>query len=206
MQLNTTELAKHLGVTKGRISQLVANGQLEGCYSGDGRQRRFNLKDCAVKLNRKLDPGQMLGNGASTRQRLKEISKQEPVANKTSNAANDDDLPKADPDRYELARTQKAEEEARRLRRLNLEAEGTFVLAANVQHETMRILAQELAQIETMLREAARSIADKYNLDFLEVKKNLSDQWREYRSKRSNFLADQAEIATMTKEETAQDF
>ncbi len=41
-------LAKELGLTPARISQLLTAGTLEGCYRGDGRQRRYDLEKVRV--------------------------------------------------------------------------------------------------------------------------------------------------------------
>ena len=43
MQVNATTLAQRLGVSKARISQYVAQGTLAGCFTGEGRARRFDL-------------------------------------------------------------------------------------------------------------------------------------------------------------------
>ena len=65
--LTATQLAKKLDVTRGRISQYVSAGKLDGCFSGSGRQRRFDLDKVKAALQHRLDPGQMMGNGAVTK-------------------------------------------------------------------------------------------------------------------------------------------
>lgn len=204
--LSATDLAGELGVSKARVSQYVSEGKLDGCFSGEGRDRRFDLGKVAARLNRTLHPGQLLGNGAGTKQALRQIS-----------AATDEDapprrpardggvLPDADPDRYELARIQKVEEEARRLRRMNAEAEGAYVLAAQAQLETTRLVAQEIAEFETVLREGARKIADELHVDFKAARQILMRSWREHRSARTAALQGQAAEATMSDAEKAED-
>ena len=197
--LNTTELAARLAVSKARISQYVSEGKLEGCFSGDGRQRRFDLDKVASALGRKLHPGQMLGNGSATRDTLRGIVV--PGERKADRQRQDGVLPIADADRYEMARTLKAEEEARRLRRQNMAEEGTWVLAEEVQRHTARAMGQEIAQIDAMLRDAARAVADEFGLDARSVRKVLMDQWRGYRTARSGSLSDDAQAAAMTARE-----
>lgn len=214
-QVNTTELAKALDVTKGRISQLVASGQLDGCYTGAGRARRFDLAACAKALNRRLDPGQMMGNGAQTKARLREIEAgapgdDVPETTGTRKAAREQKseggaLPLGDPDRYELARIQKAEEEARKLRRQNLEAEGTFVLAAEAQRQIARRIGQEIAEFETMLRDGARRIADTLEVDYREARAVLLQVWRDHRKGRAGALSAEADADNMTDEEKQSD-
>ncbi|EPX82088.1 hypothetical protein [Salipiger mucosus] len=209
-QLTATELAGALDLSKGRISQLVRAGQLDGCYSGDGRARRFDLEKVAAALGRRLDPGQMLGNGAKTRDALSRIPESgAPAEDDTPprSGAGATELPAKDPSRYELAKTLKAEEDARTARRRNQEAEETFVLASVVANETARQMAQEIASIESsVLRAGARRIADDLGVDFREARAILTEVWREYRSARSRAKESEAEAAQLTEDEQAEDF
>lgn len=212
--LTSGDLAKALNVSKGRVSQYVSGGKLNGCFTGDGRSRRFDLDKVATALGRTLHPGQMLGNGAETRKAIATIQTA-PIA-----VEDDEDAPQLltprapreggpldgrDPDRYELARTQKAEEEARRLRRMNAEAEGTYVLAAEVERQVARMLAQEIAEFEGVLRDGARRQADKLGVDFKAARQILMDQWRQHRATRTTALESQAVGAGASDEEVAGD-
>jgi transcriptional regulator with XRE-family HTH domain len=210
-QVNATELAKVLGLTKGRISQYVSSGQLDGCFTGTGRARRFDLAASARALNRRLDKGQLMGNGATTRKRLRDIEDSDqgqalPQARPASPPQESGQLGGEDPDRYELARTLKAEEEARRLRRQNAEAEGHFVLASEVQAQVARQIGQEIAEVETMLRDAARRVADDFGVDYREVRQLLVQTWRAHRGQRATTGAAQADAAALSDAEQAEDF
>jgi excisionase family DNA binding protein len=207
--LTATELAKQLDLSKGRISQLVHDGRLDGCYSGDGRARRFDLAAVTEALQRKLDPGQMLGNGAATRRRMaavSEVSDDDDADEAPRPVRSGEALPPRDPDRYELARTQKAEEEARRLRRANAEAEHTMVLATAVHRQVARQIGQEIAEFETVLRESARRIADRLGVDYRTARQIMVETWREHRGSRSSALVDVAAAANLDDEETEADF
>lgn len=221
-QLSSGDLAKVLNVSKGRVSQYVSEGKLVGCYVGDGRARRFDLDKAAAALGRRLDQGQLMGNGAATRQALKSIVAQPKAFDQYDPAADEADedvaprqlsrtprdgaeLPQKDPDRYELARIQKAEEEARKLRRQNAEAEGTFVLSSEVERQVARMLAQEVAEVEAVLRDGARRVADKLGVDFKEVRQILMAQWRDHRAKRTEVLQAQADTAVLSAVEIAED-
>lgn len=208
--LNTTELAARLAVSKARVSQYVSEGKLDGCYVGEGRARRFDLDKVANALGRRLHPGQMLGNGSTTREALRQLGGEDDAAPAREPGGNgrskfDGELPTSDAARYELARTLKAEEEARRLRRQNMAEEGTWVLAEEVERRTARAMAQEIAQFETMLRDAARSVADTFGVDARAVRKVMMDQWRAYRSGRSDEISAAAGNAAMTVEEEGAD-
>lgn len=210
--LTTTQLADKLGVTKGRISQLVSGGKLDGCYTGEGRNRRFDLAACAKALNRRLDPGQMMGNGAGTRRRLQDIEQgagdgaRDSTPDRAAPPAETGRLTGNDPDRYELARTLKAEEEARKLRRQNALEDRTLVLADEAALAARRALAAEVAQFENVIRQGARAVADRLGVDFKTARQILIETWREHRAARAGQLGAQAEAAQMTETERDADF
>lgn len=205
--INSTQLANQLGVSKARVSQYVSEGKLAGCFTGDGRSRRFDLAKCADALGKRLDPGQLMGNGAATKAALTKIQHDDTPAAKPlteprregGNGA--ESLPGADPDRYELARIQKAEEEARKLRRQNAEAEGHYVLASEAAQITTRMIAQEIAEFETVLRDGARVIADKLGVDFKTARQHLVETWRTHRAGRAEALTVKADAAELTEAE-----
>lgn len=204
-ELNATELAARLDVSKARISQYVSEGKLDGCFSGDGRSRRFDLDKVQAALGKALHPGQMLGNGAATRRALRDLVDDDaaPMPAPPKPPKSGSALDPRDPDRYELARILNAEEDARRKRRDNERDEGRWVMAEEVQRQTARAMAQEVAQFETVLRDAARAVADRFGLDFREVRKVLMDQWRDHRGSRSALLVEGADAAAMTDTEKA---
>ena len=155
----------------------------------------------------------MLGNGAATKRAIPGLSvPAHPVARDddeddipSPGAAGAEQLSARDPDRYELARIQKTEEEARKLRRQNAEAEGTVVLASEVQLQTARLIGQEIAEFENVLREAARRVADEMGVDFKAVRQILVAAWRAHRARRAEHLDDAAGVAEMTPLELAGD-
>lgn len=200
--LTATNLAKEMQLSKGRISQLVGGGTFDGCYEGDGRQRRFDLARCLAAY-KGLDPGQRLGNGAKTQKAIEGLTvaptSQEPKTVGVSKLTSDDD------DGYQLARTQKAIEEARKLRRQNAEAEGEFVLASEVARQTKKAIGQEIAQFESVLRDGARKIADELGVDFKQARAILLTMWRDLRTLRSKALAHQSELAEFSDTESEED-
>lgn len=213
--MRAVELADALGLTKGRISQLVAKGDLDGCYQGVGRDRVFDLEACARALKKNLDPGQMMGNGADTKRRLREIERATapgldlpftmPRQPQGAGQADGGELGSNDPDRYELARTAKAEQELRGLLLKNGREEGLYVLASEVNRDVARAIAQEVREVETFIGDAARALADQLGVDFKAARQILRDGWRAHRSSRAAALAEQAAEAEMTEAETEAD-
>jgi len=208
--LTGVQLAGELCLSRQRIHQYVREGKLAGCYSGEGRARRFDREAVAVALGRRLDAAQMLGNGAETRRALTAMQAAEPGPNPARPAARPQqaesgELLSNDPDRYELARTQKAEEEARKLRRQNAEAEGSYLLAGEVERQIAKLMAQEIAEFETVLRDGARRVADTLKVDFKTARQILVETWRSHRQGRSDQIGAQAGLAALTAAERAED-
>lgn len=211
--MRASELAAALNLSKGRISQLVADDTLKGCYRGDGRNRIFDLEKCAAAMKRGLDAGQMLGNGAKTKARIREIESegsgyeffskaQKPVAppQREGGALLPNDL-----DRYELARTARAEEDLRTARLRNGREEGQYVLASEVALEVSRAIGQEISEVENYIRDSARAVADKVGADFKTVRQIMLDGWRKHRGTRSQALSVAADLADLTEAERQAD-
>lgn len=205
--LSATELADMLRLSKGRISQLVSEGKLDGCFTGDGRQRRFDPEAVAKLLGKRLDPGQSLGNGATTKRALAELAAGGQPAASAAGDAPPPSSPAApfrptEPEsEYEAARTAKVLAEARRAQRMNAEAEGTFVLADEVARQVRRQIGQELAEVTTFIRDAARIVADRHQIDFKAVRQIMLDQWRAHRGGRAEAAEETASVADMSQAE-----
>lgn len=207
--LNATELAARLNLSKGRISQLVGEGRLDGCFSGDGRSRRYDPEMVAQKLKGSLDQGQALGNGAKTSAAIASVlaseSAEAPQTKAPASKPSDGALADDDSDGYRMARQAKLSEEVRRIRRQNELDEGTMVLVSEVERQVAKVLRQEIAQVEEVLRTGARAIADKLGVDFRAVRQILLEVWRSQRSSRSEVLNDQADAAAPTEAEKTAD-
>lgn len=207
--VTASDLARMLDLSKARISQLTSQGKLDGAWSGTGALRRYDPAEAARLLNRRLDAGQMLGNGAKTAARIRDVIRQpdevRPAPAPVPAQRDDAELRPGDDDRYTLARTQKAEEEARALRRRNAEAEGLFVLASEAGRQAAAQLGREIAEFEAVLRDAARLVADRMGVDAKQVRAILLEQWRGHRRGRVQALNAAAEAAPLTDEEEAQD-
>lgn len=208
MGITATQLADEMGLTKGRISQLVKNGVFDGCFQGDGRKRRYDLGACIEAYRGGTDVRQSSGNSAKThakldalsvggtKQRAKQADKSKHPEESTSASANK---------RLNEARAQQAEIRARREARQELEAEGLYVLASEVARVTEKLLSNELSQTESLLKDMARLVADKNGLPFKEVRRDMLDLWREHRNGRSDDLSGHAEGAELTEKEIEED-
>lgn len=204
--LASHELAEVLRVSRSRVGQYVREGKLAGCFVGAGRARRFDLEKVGVALGRKLHPGQMLGNGAGTKQALLQMDRAAPNAqDRTEVQPVADEVADTDTAKYTAARTQKAEEEVRKLRRANAEAEGKYVLASAVAGVTAKLMAQEIGEVESLLRRSAQRVADAFGLDVKPVRKILLAIWREHRGARAAMLKCESDASELTAEELSED-
>jgi hypothetical protein len=209
--ITASELAKTLGISRQRVHQYVKAGKLDGCFSGDGSLRRFDVAKSAAALGKRLDPGQLMGNGAATKAALSKIQKGDTpeAAPLIEMGLNSEKGPEPttgpEPDSYEAWRIEKAKEETRRLRRINAESEGRYVLADEAARATKRLLAQEIAQFETALRNGSRMVADQLGVDFKTVRQLMAEAWRGHRADRSEALDELAGGAEPTDAELAED-
>lgn len=200
--VTASELAKVLDVSKGRISQYVGEGKLEGCYSGEGRGRRFDLAKCADALGRTLDPGQMMGNGSGTAEAIRGLAGSSP-ATVAPTEPREATLPRADAeaDRYQRARADIAETQAVQGRLKLAEMEGRYVLATEVDLQVRRAIASEIAEFETVLRTGAQKVAAEFGLEAPAVRAILTTLWRSHRARRAEVAAAQAEDAAYSEAE-----
>lgn len=204
--MNAKQLAEALSITKGRVSQLVADGTLEGCYTGSGRNRTFDARKAAEVMGKRLDPGQQLGNGAASKAARQALLDAESDRDVPATPLRDGgELAADDDDRYRMARTVKAEAEARRLRRQNEEEEGRYVLAEAAAREARRLIQTEIAGFEGVIRDAARAIADEFGVDFKQARAILRQTWRTHRAGRAEELAAEVSGVSLGPDEQASD-
>lgn len=203
--LRAVELARHLCLSKGRISQLVGEGRLNGCFSGDGMHRRFDLYKVAEALQVKLDPGQMLGNGADTKKAIRSVLQGDaaPVQPSLDVRPKGEALSNDDPDQYKLLREAHAAEDLRTKRRNNARDEGLWILASEVDRNVSRLMAQNLAEIETFVKDVSVLVAGRMGIDQRQVRQIILEAWRGFRTERAKSLAAAADDAGLSDIEQA---
>jgi phage terminase Nu1 subunit (DNA packaging protein) len=201
-QVSASELAIRLDVSRGRVSQWVAEGKLRGCYTGEGRARRFDLDAVRVALGRNLDTAQALGNGRATLAAIGAISDPDPG----DDLDDGDGLINGTKARYDAARTLLTEERARAARYDNAQREGTLVLASEVEAQVLAQIGQELAQVDAFLRVAAKDVAAATGADARVVRAVLTAAWRRHRGERAVAADTRAAGAKPSPAERAADF
>lgn len=209
--ITASELARTLGISRQRVRQYVQAGKLDGCFSGDGSLRRFDLAKSAEALGKRLDPGQLMGNGAATKAVLNKIQTKDSLPAKPltepklNSEQGSEPTSVPDPESYESWRTEKAKEETRRLRRQNAEAEGHYVLASAVAQATAKLISREISEFQMALDRGARIAADKLGVDYRTLRMIMRDSLRDHRTDRAVDLHVEAENSTMSEMEQAED-
>jgi len=197
MSATATEISKALSLSKPRISQLTSDGTLDGCFVGTGRGRRYDLQKVAERLDHKLDPGQSLGHGAARKKATRDLRQDDSPRDNGET----DQPPSQTDDRYQNARITALEERNREQQRKNALADGTYVLASEVAREVQTQMAAEIAAIDSMLGDAARAVADEFQINAGEVRKVLRDTWRLHRQRRERIKGEQSDAAQLTEDE-----
>jgi hypothetical protein len=196
--LSRSEVAAVLGVTGARISQLVAEGRLAGCYAGSGRQRRFNAAACAEAMGARLDAGQQTGNGMAALAARSELLADRPAPTDAGSSAAAAGL------RLVLARAEAAELAARQKRREEAEATGRYILADEAARAFRATVADVLTGAERVLIAEARTLAREVGADQAAVVARARAAWRRARVAEAGRLSKAAEAAVPTAGEAAE--
>ena len=146
MKVSAAELARLLGVSAARVSQYVKEKKLDGCFTGDGRARRFDFEASVAALRARLDPDQVLANGRRTQARIDLLA----VSSGFS-------VPHVDQGRdafqhLEDLRQQKVIEDLRARQIQNQREEQRWVYAPAVEGAVQEILAAERQEMVAFLR------------------------------------------------------
>lgn len=66
--MSKAEFAAHIGVSKSRITAMLASGLLSGgALVGEGRHARIHVETAMAQISARRHPGQALGNGLGTK-------------------------------------------------------------------------------------------------------------------------------------------
>lgn len=196
MTLTASQLARELGYSKGRITQLVDARKLDGAWVGEGRARRFDLHKVASLLNLRLDVGQQTGNGArhlETRARLSDGPT--PIEDLASDS---------DARRLARARAETAEVQARQKRREEQLETGRYVLAEETERATAEVVARTLDAAERLLVAETRRLARDLGGNPAEAVAEMRRRWRTHRAEQARAFEADAASAQPTAAENAE--
>ena len=80
-----------------------------------------------------------------------------------------------------------------------------MVLVSEVQHQIGRLMSQEIAEFEAVMREASIVLSDTYGIEARAIRQVLVDEWRKHRAARRDALQDVAQDGQLTDAERAAD-
>ncbi|MBC7280024.1 hypothetical protein [Hoeflea sp.] len=194
-----SEFAARIGVSAGRISQMIKAGQIApGSLAGEGRTARIIVNSACADLRRTLDPAQSHGlNGMATRSALTgptpAQSKAEPappVARQLPPAS----APPPGSDTADLIGREKlrqAEFTTRRMEREEALEEGRFVLADDARAAISSAASKMLSTFESGLSDMADAIAADHSLPPRDVLHTLTKAFRQIREDAARAFAGQ---------------
>lgn len=195
-----TEFAAHLGVSAGRVSQMIKAGQIgPNSLKGEGRSARVIVEKASADLRRTLDPVQSHGlNGMATRSALAGApskSVQPPRAEPPASPQLAAPMMPLDntADLIGRERLRQAEIATRRMERDEALAEGRFVLADDHSAAVASAASKVLATIESGLADMADAIASVHSLPPRDVLHTLTQSFRGIRETAANAFAGQRE-------------
>ncbi len=168
-----SEFAELIGVSRGRVSQMLAARQIDGdAIVGEGRSARINVEVARAQLDARLDLGQRLG--ANGRVKLGGASS---------------DPTEAAIKRQRLAALELANERARAEAAAR---SGHYVEADGMRQELGRVAGRLVAGFEGSLPELAAAIASQSSMSQRDALHVLRTAWRAIRTRLSGAEAEAA--------------
>lgn len=156
MEMSKGDFAAHIGVTPGRVSQMITSGMIGAdALVGAGRYARIKVEMAVAQIRGRRDVGQALGNGLGTR-----------LSDTPTQQADAKLLPR-DPDTTELIALERLASERRRNRLAEIEeAErmGRLVPAEDMQREVGKVAQRLVNTFTGMVPDIANAIAAEYSL------------------------------------------
>lgn len=202
------EFAAHIGVSPGRVSQYIAEGQISGdAIEGVGRYAKIRAEVAKQQLRRFLDPSQRFGANGAAALGDQTLAKAVPDQLSLSARRREPDrkaepaptLPLAptDPTQDELAqlrlrRERIATEKAEREEMLEI---GRYMLAEVARREMGRVAAEAFKIMEMGIGEMAKAMAAQFGIPQHDVQHALLKTFRSVRAKAAeDFRKRQADL------------
>lgn len=159
MEMSKGDFAAHIGVSPGRISQMIASGIIgREALRGEGRGARIIAEIAKQQIGERRHPGQAMGNGLLTDIGADETEPR-PAAESPS------PLTKDDPAKQILVERLEQEQRKNRMARIEEAKQlGQLVPAEDMQRAIGKALSDQLAVFTGMAPDIANAIAAKFEL------------------------------------------
>ncbi len=193
--LSKGDFARHIGVTPGRVSQMISSGMIgQDALAGEGRSARVVVAKAVEQIRRRRDVGQSLGNGLLTR--LDATPAETPTEGLGAPIKPPDDT-------AEKIQLQRLDEMQRRNRLAAIEEQrqlGELVSADDMRREVAKAVQDVLSVFIGMTPDLANAIAAKFGLSQRDVLFELRRVMAEKRAEASAARRDAAEQLPATVE------
>ena len=204
------EFAEMIGVTPGRISQMIKAGQISPeSLSGEGRGAKVIIDRAKSDLRRSLDPSQSLGlNGMATRAAISDKpAEPTPVAAVEPVSTGRADIPAPvvpfdnTADLIGREKLRQAAMVSRRMERDEALEEGRYVLSEEARAAIGAAASKTLSTFESGLADMADAVAAKHNIPPRDVLHTLTQSFRDIREAASKVFADQRDAIKVAEAE-----
>jgi hypothetical protein len=178
------EFAKHLGVSPGRVSQMISEGKISpDAIDGEGRSARIKVAVAIAQIRERTDVGQRFGNGLATN--LENFEKSPTLIAGGATFQVGGDTIDAQIKREKL---REVEFKNRDAARKELEGRGDYVRTYDVQAAVAGMAASMVTVFEGALSDFAKAISAKHELpnrdvlhllraEFVAVRARMSDAY-----------------------------
>lgn len=203
--LSKGQFAARIGVSPGRISQMISEGKI-GAEAIEGTGLRAKIKvDVALQhLKQRLDPNQRFGlNGITTRLDQPAEPKPEELRQPSSPPP---DLPLIDPveDRIKREKLRQAELVTARLEREDRAAHGAYLRTETAREEMVRIAGALMTIFEGSLQDISGALAAQFGISSRDALHLLRQEFRKVRE-RASAAHREAAIALLETEEDCEE-
>ena len=183
--LSKGEFAAEIGVSPGRVSQMIAEGKIgPEALAGSGRTARIRVEIAKHQIAVRRDPGQALGNGLGTRVDSPVLTAPENLDD-AAGMRMAADVPTMGGDSFDaqFKREKLAEIQRRNRKAAEEEAErrGRFIEAVDARTQMTRVASAMLSSFEGSLQTMATAIASKYGMPQRDVLHLLRSEFRGFR-------------------------
>jgi hypothetical protein len=183
------EFAKHLGVSPGRVSQMISEGKITpDAIEGEGRSARIRVALAKAQIRERMDVGQRFGNGLATNL---ENSEKSPTL--IAGGATLPPLSDSVDAQIKREKLREVEFKNRDAARKELEGRGDYVRAHDVQIAVAGMAAAMVTVFEGALSDFAKAIAAKHELPNRDVLHLLRTEFVAVRARATEALGRAAE-------------
>lgn len=207
------QFAALIGVTPGRISQMIAEGKIDGAaLVGEGRSAKVRVEVARAQLRERTDLGQRLGNGLETRLdgALNPVADaalavEDPEsAPRLTEAEGLDTLRSPTPapqpppvdsvaDRLKQLKLSDAERRERQALEEDLARRGTYVRADHSRAALVGVAQTMLNVFEGSIADLAQALASRFEIPQRDVAHALRQEFRALRSRAADAARQKAE-------------